>query len=96
MSKRNARVSYGPLLPTRTEYKTFDFYRLLAELAASDCMYVVGVDATPSSLPIRLPRNVAVIWADKYGGLAIDNPEKGGYLTQSFVAAMKKSRTWSV
>lgn len=96
INEKQVPASYALVLPDRKNYLIFDFYRLLSELAASDCMYVVGLDAIPSSLPIRLPRNVAVIWADIYGGAAFDDREKGGYLTQSFVAAMKKSRTWSV
>jgi hypothetical protein len=72
----------------------FDFSNILAKLAASDCHFVIGVDATSPLNPISLPRNVSVIWAGSLGSEAEDTPN-GGALTIAFSKAMAKDKLWT-
>jgi hypothetical protein len=68
---------------------------LLGKLAASDCHFVVGLDAEPPAYVFRVPRNVTVIWASTPGGLALDSAE-GSVLSMAFATALTERRTWRV
>ena len=64
------------------------FVEALGHLSASDCHFVVGVDADPPKSLIRLPKNVSVIWAHDFGGTAFNHSEKGGVLSQAFTRVL--------
>lgn len=68
---------------------------LLGKLAASDCHFVVGLDAEPPAYVFRVPRNVTVIWANTPGGHALDSAG-GSVLSTAFAAALTERRTWRV
>ena len=75
------------------------FAEALGHLSASDCHFVVGIDAEPPKSLIRLPKNVSVIWAHDFGGTAFVDLAKGGVLSQAFtrvLATAEGRRVFSV